>query len=275
MRSQYTPVLFPDNMDLSIFNAIRTDELAGARSSLLAGLCWASCRRSHPTSMFWQCSYSSLSTGKDCKLQLGCSQLQPGLAGCLPSPWWILPLLLPTSEVKLCFKSTLSCWSAENYPGRKSTTSGARRYLALANLQKQHIFLPPGICWTLCQVSLLCRKRAVPVPVPGPQHSWWCGQPEHRAHGAVADRVTAPGGAQLHPLCQLPLCWHRITMGLAQTLQLHGPPVLILPEFVLACSVTQTSIFSWRGGRWKRRKRDGCLGLILRVFFCHCKTEPL
>lgn len=53
MRSQYTPVLFPDNMDLSIFNDIRTGEFAGACSSLL--VCWASCRSSHPTSLFRQC----------------------------------------------------------------------------------------------------------------------------------------------------------------------------------------------------------------------------
>lgn len=114
VMSKYTPVSFPDNMDLSIFNAIRTDEFTEACSSLLVELFWGSCRSSHPTSMFWQCPYSSLSTGKDHKLQLSCSQQQPWLAGYLPSSWWILLLLLPTSEVKLCLKSSLRCWSAEN-----------------------------------------------------------------------------------------------------------------------------------------------------------------
>lgn len=114
VTSKYTPVLFPDNMDFSIFNAIRTDVFTGACSSLLVGLCWGSCRSSHPTSMFWQCPYSSLSTGKDHKLQLSCSQLQPWLARYRPSSGWILLLLLPTSAVKLRLKSSLSCWSAEN-----------------------------------------------------------------------------------------------------------------------------------------------------------------
>lgn len=143
VRTQYTPVLFPDNMNLSIFNAIRTGELTGACSSLLVGLCWASCRSSHPTSMFWQFSYSSLSAGK---LQLGCSQPQPWLAGCLPSSWWILLLLLLTSEVKLCFKSTLSCWSAENYPGREKHHIWSKKIPCISRFTETTFYLPLGTC---------------------------------------------------------------------------------------------------------------------------------
>lgn len=143
VRSQYTPVLFPDNMDLSIFNAIRADEFAGPCSSLLVGLCWASCRSSHPTSLFWQHPYSSFSTGKDPKLQLGCSQLEPWLAGCLPSSWWIL-LLLPTSEVKLCLKSTLSCWSAENDPGREKHHVWSKKIPCIRKFTETIFFLLLG-----------------------------------------------------------------------------------------------------------------------------------
>lgn len=182
VRSQYTPLLFSDNMDLSILNAIRTDEFAGACSSLLVGLCWASCRSSHATSVFWQCPYSSLSTGKDCKLQLSCSQLQPSLAGCLPSSRWILLLLLPTSEVKLCLKSSLSCWSAEDDPGKEKHQAWSKMIPCISKFTETSIFFAPWyLLETMCRISLLRRKRAVPVSVPGPQHSWQCGQPEHRA----------------------------------------------------------------------------------------------
>lgn len=141
VRSQYTLVLFPDNMDLRNFNAIRTDELAGACSSLLAGLCWASCRSSHPTFMFWLSPYFSLSTGK---LQLSCSQLQPWLAGCLPSSWWILLLLLPPFEVKLCLKS--SCWSAENDPGREKHQVWSKKITCISKFTATTFFLPLGTC---------------------------------------------------------------------------------------------------------------------------------
>lgn len=140
VRSQYTPVLFPDNMDLSILNAIRTDEFAEACSSLLVRLCRASCRSSHPTSMFWQCPYSSLSTGKDCKLQLSSSQLQPWLAGCLPSSWWILLLLLPTSEVKLCLRSSLSSCSAEDDPGREKHQVWSKKIPCISEFTETSFF---------------------------------------------------------------------------------------------------------------------------------------
>lgn len=120
----------------------------------------------------------------------------------------------------------------------KSTKSGARRYLALANLQKHHFFchlVPARDCvgFPSCVGRELCLSQFLVPSTAGHVAS----QSTELWHGAVADRVTAPGGAKLHPLHQLPLCWHRITLGLALTLQLHGPPVLILPEFALACSV--------------------------------------
>lgn len=50
-----------------------------------------------------------------------------------------------------------------------------------ANLQKQFFFATWYLLETLSRVSLLCKKRAVPVPDPGSQHSWWYGKPELRA----------------------------------------------------------------------------------------------
>lgn len=133
VRSQDTLVLFPDNMDLSICNAIRIDELVGACSSLLVGLCWVSCRSSNPTSMFWPCPYSSLSTGK--------AELLTGAAlTCRMSPFFLMD---PSTFASHCWGQTMSSRAALAVEGlkiilaRKSTKSGARRYLASGNLQKQ------------------------------------------------------------------------------------------------------------------------------------------
>lgn len=115
--------------------------------------------------------------------------------------------LLPDGSFYFCFPPLRS-----NYVSRaaaevlkmiragKSTKSGARRYLASANLQQQHFFFATWyLLEIMCQVSLLCRKRAMSVPVPGPQHSWWCGQTEHRAvtwccgrQGDCSWRIPAP-----------------------------------------------------------------------------------